>query len=670
MAVSGHAAIIVAAVAAAALTVSGALGAAGDRRMAPVARTSARVLLAGGAMSMLVLVAALLADDFSLRYVAEHHSRATPFPFDVATAWAALEGSIVLWVLVLTAFTATVARTVRRDDRVGLAALAVMGVVALFFTVLVATMANPFQQVAQVPADGPGPNPLLQNHVLMAVHPPLLYIGYVGLTVPFAFGMGALAVGHAGSGWLRRTRRWTLLAWTFLTAGVAVGALWSYEVLGWGGYWAWDPVENASFLPWLTATAFLHSAVVQARRGVLKSWNIALLIAMFALTILGTFLTRSGVVASVHSFTQSEVGPALLGFLLVVLVASLGLFAARAHLVTGANRIDRLVSREGAFLVNNLLLSVFTFVVLLGTTYPIVLEAVTGAQVSVGRPFFDRFAVPLSLLLLAAVAVGPLLPYRAARPGLVWARLRWPVLAGLGAAAALVLAGVAAVPVVAVGGLATTVAGAIVVDARLSTDRLPGRRPVAWWRLARRNRGWWGGQLAHLGVAVTALAIAVTGSLGSETAASLGVGETTELAGYTLRYDGIVQRDEPHRTVDAAQLVVLRNGSEVATLQPSLNRYRNSEQPIASPAVRTTATEDLYVALRRLTPDEVAIEAYRYPFMWLLWTGLALIVAGGGWALSGRRSRHGRHGPDDPDRPGEPRADRGADRAEEVLVDG
>ena len=660
----GYAGILAAALASAALSVGGAMGAAGSRRMAGLARVAARVLLAGAALAMLALVGALLADDFSVRYVAEHHSRATPFPFDVATAWAALEGSIVLWVLVLAGFTAAVARTVRHDDRLGLAALAVLGAVALFFTVLVAVMANPFHPVASVPSDGPGPNPLLQNHILMAVHPPLLYIGYVGLSVPFAFGMGALALGHAGPGWLQRTRRWTLFAWTFLTAGIAVGALWSYEVLGWGGYWAWDPVENASFLPWLAATAFLHSAIVQSRRGVLKAWNVALLIATFALTILGTFLTRSGVVASVHSFTQSAVGPALLGFLLVVLVASLGLFAARAHLIVGARRIDRLLSREGAFLVNNLLLSVFTFVVLVGTTYPIVLEAVTGAQVSVGRPFFDRFAIPLALLLLAAVAVGPLLPYRAATPALVWDRLRWPLTAGLTAGAALVLTGVTVASVVLVAVLATTVAGAIVVDALRSTDDLPGRRLAAWWRLARRNRGWWGGQLAHLGLALTALAIAVTGALGTETSATLGVGETTSLGGYVLRYDGVVERDEAHRTVQAAQVAVLDDGVEVATLEPRLNRYRNSRQPIASPAVRTTLTEDLYVALRRLTPDELGLEAYRYPFMWLLWAGLAVIVAGGGWALTGRRAP-----PRPPGTATHPTAPSHVD-AGEVLVDG
>ena len=634
----GFAAILLAVLGAVLLVATASAAVRGIDGAAGWARTSTRMLLVGAVLAMLALEFALVTDDFSVQYVAENHARSTPFPFDVATAWAALEGSIVLWVLVLAAFTAAVGRRVTAEDRLGNAALAVLGVVAVFFTVLVATVANPFGTVSPVPLDGPGPNPLLQNHVLMAVHPPLLYLGYVGLTVPFAFGIAALVLGDARRAWLTRTRRWTLVAWTLLTAGIVVGALWSYEVLGWGGYWAWDPVENASFLPWLTATAFLHSSIAQARRGVLKSWNVLLVIATFALTILGTFLTRSGVVASVHSFTQSAVGPALLGFLAFVLVGSLGLFAARAHLLTDGRRIDRLASREGAFLVNNLLLSVLTFVVLLGTTFPIVLEAVTGDQVSVGRPFFDRFATPLGWVLLAAAAVGPLLPYRAARPGLLRERLRLPVLAGLVVGAALVVSGVRVLSVVTVVTLATILLGAVVVDVRATTD---GHRDVgrltAGWRVVRRNRGWWGGQLSHVGLAVVAVGITLTGALGSETTATLAVDETARIGPYDVRFDGVTQLDEPQRVVQRARMVVSRDGEPVAVMTPHLNRYRASGTTVASPAVRTRLTEDLYLALRRLEPDEVSFEAYRYPFMWLLWAGGALIVAGGAWSLSDRR---------------------------------
>ncbi|MBW3658623.1 MAG: heme lyase CcmF/NrfE family subunit [Actinobacteria bacterium] len=638
----GYAGSLTAATGAVALALSGTLAATGSARARRWARTSAVAMVFGAGVAMLAMVVALLTDDFSVRYVAEHHSRATPFPFDVATAWAALEGSILLWVLVLAGFTAAVARTVGDDDRLGYAALAVLGVVAVFFTVLVASVANPFGAVAPVPTDGPGPNPLLQNHLLMAIHPPLLYLGYVGLTVPFAFAIAALATGDARTDWLDRTRRWTLIAWTSLTAGIAVGGLWSYEVLGWGGFWAWDPVENASFLPWLTATAFLHSAIAQARRGVLRAWNVTLVIATFALTILGTFLTRSGVVASVHSFTQSDVGPALLGFLVVVLVGSLGLFAARAHVVTRAPRIDRLVSREGAFLVNNLLLTVFAFVVLLGTTYPIVLEALTTEQTSVGRPFFDRFATPIGMALLAAVAAGPLLPYRAARPGLLWQRLELPVLAGLAAGAAVVVAGVVVPSVILAVVLGTVVVGAILADALRATEDLSAPRPRAFLRLVHRNRGWWGGQLSHLGLAVTAVAIAVTAGLGQETTTTLELGGSTSFPPYVLRYDGMVEREEERRIVRAAQVTVLRDGREIETLEPSLNLYRNSSQPVATPSVRTTLSEDLYLALRRLDPDRVSLEVYRYPFMWLLWFGCAVVVAGGAWSLSRGPRRPGR----------------------------
>ncbi|MGH8927834.1 MAG: cytochrome c biogenesis protein CcsA, partial [Acidimicrobiia bacterium] len=298
-------------------------------------------LVGGAILAMLSLEGALIFNDFSLEYVANHHARATPFPFNVATAWAALEGSIVLWGLVLAVFTWFTFRSVQRSpDRLGVGALAVLGMVGLFFFALQMSVANPFQvcveaaangclssspfpwAAAQAPSDGPGPNPLLQNHILMAIHPPMLYLGYVGLTVPFAFAMSALAQRLPGVEWLRRSRRSTLVAWTFLTLGIVLGGWWAYEVLSWGGYWAWDPVENASFMPWLVATAFLHSALVQIRRGALQAWNFVLVIATFALTILGTFLTRSGTIASVHSFTQSAIGPVLLGFLFLILVGS------------------------------------------------------------------------------------------------------------------------------------------------------------------------------------------------------------------------------------------------------------------------------------------------------------------------------------------------------------
>jgi cytochrome c-type biogenesis protein CcmF len=335
-------------------------------------RVPVLVMTLGGVAAMVALESAILSHDFTVAYVADHTATTTPFLFLLASGWAALEGSIVLWGLVLAGFTYLVSRRVGDGDGLGAGALAVMGLIGVFWFGLMATVANPFQvcteaaalgcaqsawwplQTAVAPLEGVGPNPLLQNHILMAIHPPMLYLGYVGLSVPYAFAMAALVRGDRGKVWLDRTHRWTLIAWSFLTLGILLGAWWSYEVLGWGGYWAWDPVENAAFLPFLVATAFVHSAVVQRRRGMLQAWNFALVIATFSLTILGTFLTRSGVVASVHSFTQSAVGPALLGFLAVVVGVSLAIFATRIHVVASSPRLESLASREGVFLLKHL----------------------------------------------------------------------------------------------------------------------------------------------------------------------------------------------------------------------------------------------------------------------------------------------------------------------------
>jgi cytochrome c-type biogenesis protein CcmF len=618
-------------------------------------------LATGALTAMAALEVALLTDDFSVAYVAANHARATPLLFTAVSAWAALEGSIVLWGLVLAGYTAAVFAGFRDGDRLGAGALAVMGAVAVFFFGLLATAANPFQTLDPAPPDGPGPNALLQNHVLMAVHPPLLYLGYVGLTVPFAFAISALALGRGGTAWLARTRRWSRLAWTALTAGVVVGGWWSYEVLGWGGFWAWDPVENASLLPWLVATAFLHSGAVQLRRGILQAWNFMLVIAAFALTLLGTFLTRSGVVASVHSFTQSAVGPALLGFLLLVVVASLTLFALRADQVASSPRLDSLASREGALLVNNLLLTLLAFAVLTGTLYPIFVEAFTGAQVSVGRPFFDRMAGPIGLALLLGMGVGPLLPWRAARPAHVWVRLRWPAVVALAAGAALVLAGVRAASVVLVAILATGIVAAAAGRLLAIVGRQPlGRRSAAAWRALSANPGYWGGQLAHAGVALVAVAIAVTGALGTRQQVTLTPGQSAATGPFTLTFTQAFQRQEPHRLVRGARLELRRGGRLVAVLEPRLHQYPRQVQAVGTPAVRTGLTQDVYVSLTGLEPERVSLQVMRHPLMWLLWLGGLVTVAGGLWALAGSRLRRTRSGRDDtvrtelPQTPAEP----------------
>jgi len=612
-----------------------------QRRPASAGRAQLRAavtcLVIGAAGAMLALEKALLANDFSIAYVASNHARATPLLFTITSAWSALEGSIVLWGLVLAGYTATVFARLGESDRLGAGALAVMGVVAVFFFGLLATVANPFRTLQVAPPDGPGPNPLLQNHILVAFHPPMLYLGYVGFTVPFAFAVSALLRGEGGAEWLGRTRRWSLVAWSFLTVGIVLGGWWSYAVLGWGGFWAWDPVENASLLPWLLATAFIHSAVVQTRRGRLQAWNFALVIGTFALTILGTFLTRSGVIASVHSFTQSAIGPVLLGFLLVVLAGGFGLLGLRGHLVASPARLESLASREGAFLVNNLLLSLFAFTVLVGTLYPIFVEAFSGAQVSVGRPFFDRLAVPISLALLLVMGVGPVTPYRAARPALVWQRIYLPVLVAAGVGAALVAAGVRVPYVVGVVMVATAIVGMIARQLAVTVWSLPTRQPAAVLRALGRNRGYWGGQLAHVGVVLVAVAIALTGNLGTRATVTLTAGQPAAFGPYQVALQGLFERQEPSRQVTGARIQLRQGGRVVRVLAPRLSQYPSQIQAIGTPAVWTGLTQDVYASLTRLDAGTVSLNLYRYPLMWLLWLGGLVAAAGGVVALGVRR---------------------------------
>jgi cytochrome c-type biogenesis protein CcmF len=626
-------------------------------------RYSIGAIVGGAVTAFAALEGALLANDFTLEYVANHHARSTPFPFNVATGWAALEGSIVLWGLVLAGFTYFVWRRFRvAPDRLGAGALAVMGLVAVFFFGLQVTVANPFQVCtdplsigcanaspwpwasASAPADGPGPNPLLQNHILMAVHPPMLYLGYVGLTVPFAYAISALALGLGGPEWLQQSRRSALVAWTFLSLGITLGAWWAYEVLSWGGYWAWDPVENASFMPWLVTTAFLHSSLVQARRGALQSWNFVLVIGAFALTILGTFLTRSGTIASVHSFTQSAIGPVLLGFLFVVLVGSFSLFAARSHLVGDSPRLDHLLSREGSFLVNNLLLTVYAFVVVTGTLYPIFVEAISGARVSVGEPFFNRMAVPLTFGLLLAMGVGPMLPWRRAEPLNVADRLRVPL------AVALVAGFVTVVTASRLGYVVIAVVlGTFVVSANISLLLERSARSAAIrnqriheaiGRTLKGDPSFWAGQLSHTGVALIVVGMALAANLGVQAETTMSPGERVTFAGYELTYRSPFLYTETNRRVQGAVIDVARSGKPLTELAPRANYFGGDTSGITTPAVHSTWRGDLYLTLLNVDATGILLRLNTSPGIWLLWLGGLVTAAGGAISLVARsRSR-------------------------------
>jgi cytochrome c-type biogenesis protein CcmF len=418
---------------------------------------------------------------------------------------------------------------------------------------------------------------------------------------------------------------------------VVLGGLWSYEVLGWGGYWAWDPVENASFMPWLVATMFVHTAALQMRRGVLQAWSYALVIATFSLTILGTFLTRSGVINSVHSFTQSAIGPVLLWFLMAVLVGSFGVYAARINRVGSAPRLDSLASREGMFMINNLLLGVLAIVVLVGTLYPLFVEWRTGDQVGVGRPFFDRMALPLSFALLFAMAIGPITPFRKASPRVVWERLRTPMRVSLAVAALAAILwrpnGWILLSVLASTFVAGTVVRQLWTAARKGSAARGGNIAGEALATMRRDTAFWGGQIAHVGIAVLALGIALSANGAVRGTVNVDEGVPVAFAGFELTLVDNFERDEPNRILRGAVVEIRRGGDLVTTLQPRLNEYRIRGQQIASPAVDTGLRGDLYLSLAS-DPGvfPVELDLYWFPFIWLVWTGGFMAAAGGLWA--------------------------------------
>jgi cytochrome c-type biogenesis protein CcmF len=625
----------------------------GARRSQPQliesARVSAYSLLAVVAAANGAMLAAILANDYSIAYVAENSSRSTPVFFKVLSLWSADEGSLLLWNLILAGYLALVAfRFRRRRPETFPWAMAVMYAVSAFYLVLVLGPTAPFERLATPLADGRGPLPLLQNHPLMAVHPPFLYLGFIGFTVPFAFAMAALITGRLSDAWIRITRRWTLAAWIFLTVGLVLGALWSYGVLGWGGYWAWDPVENVALLPWLAATAFLHSVVIEERRGMLKVWNLSLIVGAFALTTFGTFLTRGSILSSVHAFAQSLVGPMYLGFLVVVLVAGFGLIATRSWRLRSEGRFDSALSREASFLGNNLVLLALVFIVLLGTIFPLVVEALTNRQSTVGGPYFVQTTVPLFLLLLFLMGIGPLLPWRRASREQIRRRVTVPAGAGALVIVGLAVAGVRDLGAVAAFGLAAFVAAANVGElARgiLAYRRATGRPLVrSAVEAASRNRRLYGGLVVHLGFALVAVAVTASSSFARQTEVTLTQGQETAFAGYVLRYDGQRVLDQPQRRVLVADVDVSKDGASVGGVTPSLNLYPGAAEPIGTPSIRWGAFKDLYASVIGFEGEHGEEATFRFflnPGVLWLWVGGAIMALGGllaAWPVRPRRA--------------------------------
>ena len=608
----------------------------GDPRLAISARRAVIGSFVAAAIGCAAMMISLLTHDFSVRYVAENNATTTPPFISIISLWAALEGSILFWTLLATGWASLVLYRYRDRHRqlmpwVG----ATLASVNAFFFAVMTWPGNPFVLTSPAAAEGSGPNALLQNHPFMALHPPLLYLGYTGLAVPFAFGIAALATRRLDEEWLRIVRRWTLIPWTFLTLGIVAGAWWSYEVLGWGGYWAWDPVENAALLPWLTATAFVHSAMVAERRGGLRIWTGALVIATFVLTLVGTFLTRSGVVASVHSFTQSAIGPWFLGGILVALTGSLTLLAWRLPQLIGGGRPSGTVSRESAFLLNNVLFLGVTFAVLFGTLLPLFVAGTSGDTISVGAPWFNTVTVPIFVALLFLMGVGPALPWGTASWATTRQRFTVPLVVAIGVTVAALALGMRAWGPLGTLGLAVFV-GAIMIDevVRGARARAHGHAEdpaTATWRLATRNRRRYGGYAVHIGVLVMAVSVAISSGMASDRTVTLAPGETATIADYRIRHDQLVVEplaSDPRVIETRAE--VTYSGPQSGSLGTALRDYPNSQTAIAAPAVRTSLAEDLYVTLLASDPASGAVTLHLFvnPLVVWIWIGGAIVAIG------------------------------------------
>jgi cytochrome c-type biogenesis protein CcmF len=593
--------------------------------------------------SLLLLIYAFLTFDFSVRYVANNTNLGTPFYYRITAVWGALEGSIVLWAWMVSLYTLIVILRHRTSARelYPWVLTVMLGIVA-FFLLVMTVPAPVFARMMPIPADGRGLNPLLEDSG-MITHPVALYLGFTGFTVPFAFAIAALVSGRVGDFWITTTRRWTILAWYFLSLGLLIGGWWSYHVLGWGGYWAWDPVENAAFMPWLTATALLHSVMISERRRMLRLWNVSLIILTFSLTLFGTFLTRSGVIASVHAFSQGSIGVFFLSFLALVVLTALALIAWRWDALGAQGELDSVISRESAFLLNNVLLVAATFTVFFGTVFPLLSEAVRDVKVSVGAPFFNQVNVPLFLSLIFLMGVGPLIAWRRASIENLKRNFLWPVVVGIVAAAVLRLLGVGSFVVLVSLGLTAFVVATITVDLVRATRarRSMGERmlPALGGPLRRHNRRY-GGFIVHLAVLVVAVGVTGSQTWSVHTETTLKRGEQTELGGYRIRFDGLRESQESNHGKVTGTFTVLNGRAAGTVLQPAKKFYPQEQSPIAYVDYRLGLIDDVYLVLgdfaRDGTSATVKFQVNRM-VSWIWLGGLVLTLGTGLAVLPERR---------------------------------
>jgi cytochrome c-type biogenesis protein CcmF len=606
------------------------------RRLALSAQNALVAAFVAAAIATGVLLRALVASDFSFTYVSAFTSRELPLTYKLTALWGGQEGSLLLWLLVLTGYGAAAVLLDRKAGRELVAwVVPVLGVVAAFFSLLVIFVSSPFHtQLA--PADGRGLNTSLQSPYMQA-HPPLLYLGYVGLTVPFAFAIGALLSGRTDERWIVATRRWTLAAWMFLGIGQLLGAKWAYEEVGWGGYYAWDPVENAALMPWLASTAFLHSVMVQEKKGMLKVWNVLLVILAFSLSLYGTFLTRSGVLNSIHSFTEGSIGPWFLGFICFVVAASLLVFFRRLPLLRAKTKLESLVSREATFLYNNLLLVALCLTILWGVTFPLLSEAVRGEAVTVGRPYYNFFLRAFGLPLLLLMGIGPLVAWRRASLRSLGKTFLWPFAAAAAAGIALLVAGAgSSIPGLIAYTFCVFVLATIVLEFARGTQArraLAGESvPRAFGALVARNRRRYGGYVVH--AAIVLLAIGIAGSSAYDTsreADRLAPGQSVNVRDYTLVYRGLRQRQSQNAVETRATIDVYRGGDRIAVMHPGKNNYPVEQQVSNEVAIRSDwlTGEDLFLITQEVRGDgTIAFKAIVNPLVNLIWLAGFVFLAG------------------------------------------
>ncbi|HEX2051318.1 MAG TPA: heme lyase CcmF/NrfE family subunit, partial [Actinomycetota bacterium] len=586
------------------------------------------------------LLSALFSRDFSIEYVVNYSSESLGGGYLFAALWGGMEGSLLFWTLLLTAFSAIAVRNARRaGSRLAGWAGAVLSGITIFFLLLLVSPADPFTEMATIPPDGNGLNPLLQSPG-MVVHPPLLYTGFVGFSIPFAFAIAALLAGRSDDSWFRSTRRWTLFAWSALSVGIVLGGAWAYTELGWGGYWAWDPVENASFMPWLTATAFLHSVVIQEKRRMFKVWNVSLILMTYVLALFGTFLTRSGILSSIHTFTEGPIGRWFLPFLAAVVLGGLGVVLWRLDALRAESNFDSLVSRESAFLLNNVLFVGAAFTVLWGTLYPIVAEAFTGARLSVGPPFFNAVFVPVGLALIALAGAGPLVSWRRMSRGALGRAMRVPLACGAAVVVALGAFGVRSTGALLAFGLCAFTAAAIAAEFGRGSRVYRTRDGLGWGpalrRTLTRNRRRYGGYVVHLGVVLIVLGFAGA-AFRVERQVLLEPGESMRVGSYTLAYTSLLTAETPEKEVNVVPLRVTRGGDDVTTLRPQINYHYAQDQQQSEVAIRTTPLEDLYVVVTSLDPDgTAAVRSFVNPLTWWIWAGTVVMALGIAVVLSSR----------------------------------